>query len=311
MLRLLLGVVCGVIGITVLAVYALPREMPRQNYITIDEGMGIAEIAATLDAADVVYSKLLTQTLIIFRGGERSVQAGMYAFSDRANAWDVTTRLLNGDLGIDPIVVRVPEGATRVEMAMLFEAELPFVTADEFLTLSDEMEGYLFPDTYYFVPTDTAERVIDRLRDTFDTKTADLRSRVEASGQTFDDIVIIGSLIEGEVADPDDRRLVSGVIQNRLAIDMALQLDASFAFLLGKESAELTRDDLSYESPYNTYLYPGLPPGPIGSPSLDAMEAAFAPTPSDYFYYLSASDGTTYFAEDFEGHKANRARYLD
>lgn len=301
-------VVCGV-G-CILAAVAPPKAYPDEQRIVIPSGAGIAQIAHELDRTGIVASKLVAQTIIILRGGERRVQAGVYEFDEVISAWQVATRLLNGESGIDPVIVRVPEGSTRVQMGDLFKAQLEDFDSEEFLIASNDLEGYLFPDTYRFVPTDSPDRVVEVLHQTFQDKTTELRDRVESAGKSFDEIVVIGSLIEGEVRDPIDRRLVSGVIQNRLDIGMPLQLDASFVYLLGKGSAELTLEDLEYDSPYNTYQNLGLPPGPIGSPSLDAMEAAFEPTVSNYLFYLSDEDGITHFAEDFETHKANKTKYL-
>ena len=311
MLQQTIYTIGAVVGLGILAIFALPQEKPQENRVIVSEGVGVAEVAAQLDEAGIVYSKNLTQMIIILRGGERGVQAGTYVFNERAHVWDVVTRLLNGDLGLEPVMIRVPEGSTLVHMAEIFAAHLEDFDTKEFLIESNGLEGYLFPDTYLFLPTDTPERVVSVLHDTFHEKTGVLKKRVTHAGKSFDEIVIIGSLIEGEVRDPDDRRTVSGVIQNRLAIDMPLQLDVSFVYLLGKGSSDLTLEDLKYDSPYNTYQNIGLPPGPIGAPSLDAMEAAFEPEPSEYLFYLSDDSGVTYFAETFKEHVANKAQYLE
>ena len=128
------------------------------------------------------------------------------------------------------------------------------------------------------------------------------------AGDVSKDIVIMASLIEKEVPDSDDRKIVSGILWKRLDIGMPLQVDAVFPYLTGRR--EILSDDLKIDSPYNTYLYKGLPPGPIANPGLDAIEAARNPKSSSYFYYLSGKDGKTHFAKTFAEHLKNKEKYL-
>jgi UPF0755 protein len=176
--------------------------------------------------------------------------------------------------------------------------------------MSENDEGYLFPDTYEFFENATTGEVYTRLRETFDLKTSELSKQVGPGGESFRDVMILASIIEEEVPEPEDRRIVSGILWKRLSIGMPLQVDATFQYTIGKGSFELTKEDLASDSPYNTYTRRGLPPTPIASPSLDAIDAALHPEKTGYLFYLSGTDGTTHYAKDFEGHKLNRAKYL-
>jgi UPF0755 protein len=120
----------------------------------------------------------------------------------------------------------------------------------------------------------------------------------------------MASLIEEETATPEDRRIVSGILWKRLSSGMRLQVDATFAYTIGKGSLELTTEDLKSDSPYNTYRIYGLPPTPIVNPGLDAITAALHPTSSPYVYYLSDKNGVMHYSKTFEEHKLAKAKYL-
>jgi len=160
------------------------------------------------------------------------------------------------------------------------------------------MEGYLFPDTYLFLPFAETEQIIGTMTDNFKKKAGDVGK----------DIVIMASLIEKEVPDIGDRKIVSGILWKRLKLGMALQVDAVFPYITGKQ--KVLSDDLKIDSPYNTYLHKGLPPGPISNPGLDAVEAAKNPQETSYLYYLSGKDGKTHFAKTFAEHLKNKEKYL-
>ena len=168
----------------------------------------------------------------------------------------------------------------------------------EFLEKTAGLEGYLFPDTYLFLPGAETEQIIGTMRDNFQKKAGDV-------GQ---DTVIMASLIEKEVPDSDDRKIVSGILWKRLEIGMPLQVDAVFPYITGRQ--KVLSDDLKIDSLYNTYFYKGLPPGPISNPGLDAIEAARNPKESPYLYYLSGRDGKTHFAKTFAEHLKNKEKYL-
>ncbi len=148
------------------------------------------------------------------------------------------------------------------------------------------------------------------MRAEYEAKMAPLRDSIATSSFSETEIIIIASLLEREANDDTSMRMVSGIIQNRLDIGMPLQIDATLDYLLDKASHELTLDDLEIDSPYNTYVYKGLPPTPIANPGLTAIRAALEPTASSYLYYLTDDEGVFHYAETHEEHTANKARYL-
>ncbi|MFS0839812.1 endolytic transglycosylase MltG [Paenibacillus sp. 1P03SA] len=177
--------------------------------------------------------------------------------------------------------------------------------------LKHKLEGYLFPDTYD-IPKDATEQklitlMVDQLDKRLQNLPADWKDKLKASGLTFHQMMTIASLIEREVVVDEERPLVASVIYNRLKIKQPLQIDATVQYALGKQKERLLESDLKIESPYNTYKNPGLPPGPIASPSLASIKAALYPAESKYFYYVTKKDGSQghLFGETYAQHLAN------
>lgn len=173
-----------------------------------------------------------------------------------------------------------------------------------------DLEGFLYPDTYIFEKDVTADEVVGKMLENFDKKlTADIKAKADKSDLSLYEIVTLASVVEREVAKPSDRRLVASVFSNRLEIGMALESCATIQYITGENKKQFTYAETRVASPYNTYINRGLPPGPIGSPSIDSILAVIEPEDSGYLYFLSA-DGTTYFSRTFEEHEAKKARYL-
>lgn len=186
--------------------------------------------------------------------------------------------------------------------ADLLYAEFPF------LKEGSSLEGYLFPDTYFFVPNASAEDIIVKMLENFDTKVDQSRlSAITQQGRELHDVIIFASIIEGEVPSDADRAIVAGIFKNRLDIGMALQSDATIDYIKGIPEVKHTQADVEIDSPYNTYKYAGLPPGPINSPSLASIDAAIAPAETDYMYFLNnAVTGETVFSRSFDEHINNK-----
>jgi UPF0755 protein len=152
--------------------------------------------------------------------------------------------------------------------------------------------------------------VIKILKDNFNKKIDNLSNKIKSSGKTLKDIVIMASIIEKESNGDDDRVAISSILWKRIENKMPLQVDATFLFLIGKESSELTRADLGLKSPYNTYINKGLPPGPISNPGIETLTAAMSPVKTQYLFYLHDKDGVVHYAKTFEEHKKNKQKYL-
>jgi len=206
---------------------------------------------------------------------------------------------------------------------VIFEFNFDGLKKDyDFLTSVDNLEGYLFPDTYRFFKKSNAELVIRKFLDNFKQKAWPILkgcqvSSVKCQDLTINEILILASLIEKEVPSSEDRQIVSGVLQKRLALGIPLQVDATLSYIKCSgtfvfcDKPAVARKDLSLVSPYNTYLHRGLPPGSISNPGLAAIQAALNPKKSDYLYYLSdPKTKKTIFSETLEEHNDNRSKYL-
>jgi UPF0755 protein len=284
------------------------RSLPIE--VTIVPGSTVSDIAQTLFEYEVIQSPTLFQLVVRYENKDTVLPSGAFVFPPDEHLWDVVSRLARLDRGIDRVRLTIPEGLTSREMARLVSGALHKVDEEEFLGLLERPKHYVFPDTYFWYGNATSGDVVSTMEDEWSIRTKELKSAVEASGKNWDDIVVMASIIEEEAVTDSDRKRVSGVLWNRINIDMRLQVDASFAYLMDKASSEITMQDLEYNSPYNTYKHKGLPPGPISHPGLSSLTAAVFPTPSKDLYYLADASGVTHFARTFEEHKKNKDRYL-
>lgn len=287
-----------------------PAEFPVKEIVTIPSDLPLKEIASTLEEQHVVRSALTLQFIVRAVGGERRVHAGDYQFPTRVTVFGVTRALIMGAYGLEPIRVRIVEGTTAADMAKLFDERFPRFSAQEFITLAQPHEGYLFPDTYFFLPNATAESVLKALRNNFDARIVELDKEIQASGRTLAELVVMASLLEKEAHTFYDRRMIAGVLWNRIEINMPLQVDAAFLYINGKSTFTLTLRDLQIDSPYNTYRYKGLPPGAITNPSLSALRAAATPIKHDYLFYLADYSHVTHYSETYEEHLRKKRQYL-
>jgi len=300
--------VLGSIG-AYLFLYRSPGRFPVGSVVTIDEGASVRASAAQLNAMGVIRSPLLLRALVRFMA-RAPIIAGDYFFSRPLSVREVVLKITKGDYGLVPVRVTIPEGATTFEMAGLFEKKFGRFDKKVFLGLTRDKEGYLFPDTYSFLPNVKAPEVIRTMQENFYKKIVDLSERLIAFKRPLGDIVTMASLLEKEARSMETRQRVAGVLWNRLKINMPLQVDAAFLYINGKNTYELTRADLATTSPYNTYKNKGLPPGPIANPGLASLRAALSPIPSRYLFYLSDRYGNMYYAQTFEEHKDNKRLYV-
>lgn len=287
-----------------------PEEFPTRKLVTVESGASVTAIASSLADQQVIRSPLVFKLFVRILGRERGVMAGDYLFKQPESAWAIARALSIGAFGLEPERIRIPEGATTREMARLLSEALPRIDHDAFLVAARPQEGYLFPDTYFFLPNAKQDTVLETMRQNFDEHLAPLEAAIVASGHTREEIVIMASIIEREARNSADRRMISGVLWNRIKKGMPLQVDVTFLYTIGKNTFQLTTADLRTEHPYNTYMNKGLPPGPIGSPSLDSLKAAIEPTPNGYLFYLADNTGVTHFAKTYEEHLVNKRKYL-
>jgi UPF0755 protein len=195
-------------------------------------------------------------------------------------------------------------------MAQTIASAVPGFSATAFLRAASTSEGYLFPDTYFILPGTTPTDLVIQLRTTFAKKITLLQPQINSFSKPLADDVIMASILEREAKGMDDKRMVAGILYNRLQLGMPLQVDAAFGYAHGQDGYTPTAQDLTGDSPYNTYRLKGLTPTPIANPGLESLTAAVTPTKTDDLYYLTGKDGKMHYAKTFEQHKANIAKYL-
>lgn len=290
--------------------FAPPRTFPIRSIVTITEGSSLTNIAEQLEKQHIIRSAFVLRLLSVLNNVDGGVLAGDYYFHGKVNVLSVARMITTGDFGQTPIKIRILEGATTRDIAELFDSRFVYFNKQEFISLTEEKEGYLFPDTYQFLPSVRTKKVIGTLESNFNKKITQLEAEIFKFGVPVEEVIIMASILEKEAWRTETRRTIAGILWNRIAIGMPLQVDATFAYINGKNTFELTLEDLKIDSPYNTYKYPGLPVGPIANPGLDSLRAAVTPIESDFLFYLSDLEGNTYYTETFEEHKINKAKYL-
>lgn len=310
--KILLFLVLAVVFFCATISYLLmpPFDFPKDKMITVKKGATLGEVSTLLDKENIIRSKNLFKICARVVGGEKPVAAGQYLFKEPISACMVAVRIARNISGIPEIHVTIPEGMSNKEVVTQLAKNIPHFDIAFFLEHARDQEGFLFPDTYFFSENVTAEEVENTMNANFNKKIAPFRGEIEMSKHTERDIVIMASILEKEATTEEDKALVSGILWKRISKGMPLQVDATFLYLLGKKSNELTADDLKMNSAYNTYRNKGLPAGPIGNPGIVAIRAAIHPTTSPYLYYLSDDKGVMHYAKTFDDHKANKEQYL-
>ncbi len=284
---------------------------PSGSYVTIPKGSSLKEVGEILEERGVVRNGWTFRQIARIVGDDRSVPSGVYYFGRKQNMIQVAARVVSGDFETTPVRVMIPEGSTVKDIARILYDKIPDFNQKAFLAATEGKEGYLFPDTYFFMPADTTEAVLSVFTNAFHTKLTKLAKQIDASGHTEEEILTMASILEKEANKSADRQKIAGVLWHRISIGMPLQVDAVFPYIISKNTFEVTLEDLKIDSPYNTYKYKGLPPGPINNPGLDSITAALNPIKSNYIFFLSDLDGNFHYATTYEQHLANKKKYLD
>ena len=324
-LILLVGIAAGAAG-TVL--YRLTREPYKgyqgpEQFVDLPQGSSGPEIGRRLVDAGVVRDVLTFRVALWEAGQARRLRAGEYRFDHPVTPLEVVDKIRRGD--VYEHRVTFPEGLTIDDMAPLFEARQLGLAASFKEAAKDpapvaafdpearDLEGYLFPETYSLPRGTPASRLVRLMVDRFEEAfPPELRQAVVERGLTVRRAVTLASLVEKETARDDERPLVAAVYLNRLAIKMPMQCDPTVIYALrkaGKYDGNIKREDLEFDSPYNTYRYPGLPPGPIAAPGRPSLEAAAHPAAVKYLYFVSRNDGSHVFASTLVEHNRNVRKY--
>jgi len=295
----------------------------------VKPGEGVNQISYNLGEAGLIKSKFWFETYLWREEKEGNLQAGTYVLNPSLSIIEIVEILENGDILNNEREIKIIEGwriddidkylseknilekgefKKTAENLASFESEI----ADLGLDGKSSLEGFLFPDTYRIFSDASAQDIIKKSLDNFNKKLdLNLRAEIRKQGKTIYEIITMASIIEKEVRSIDDMRLVAGVFWNRIKNTQALESCASLAYILGENKAQYSYEDTRIESPYNTYLNRGLPPGPIANPGLNAIRAAINPQDSDYNFFLTSSiDGKTIFSKTLDEHNANKRKYL-
>lgn len=288
----------------------VPNDFPNHHIVTIEKGTSVAEVATLFKEEGIVRSAT-TLEFLLRAFSDNGAIAGDYFFDKRMSVFSVARRIAIGAYGLTPIRVQIFEGETRFDIARKLAGLADNFDTEDFLVRTEALEGFLFPDTYFFLPNVKPKEVVQTLQDTFNKRITEIQDEIDAFGKPLNEVVVMASLLEREARQLETKRIIADILWRRIEIDMLLQVDAVFPYILGKNTYEVTLEDLAVDSPYNTYKYKGLPPGAIANPGLNSILAAVTPEPNNYFFYLTGRDGNMYYAVDFDGHKINRAKYLD
>ncbi len=297
----------------------VPVNPGSTKFVLLHQGWGARHIAETLQHEGVIRSADAF-LLVHYAMGKGSLKAGEYKFDAPATALEVRDRILRGDVYARYVVV--PEGYNLYEIAAVVE-QAGLGAATDFIAVANHdvalvhdidpraqsLEGYLFPDTYQFTridtPHDIAAAMVHRFRQT--AQKIGLLGRPDIHR-----IVTMASIVEKETAVPDERHVVASVYYNRLDRNMLLGADPTViyaALLSGRYRGTIYQSDLQFDSPYNTYKFPGLPPGPIANPGAGSLEAAMQPAASDFLYFVSDNNGHHRFSRTAAEHDRNVAAY--
>lgn len=298
---------------------------------TVEPGMGAADIAAALGDRGAVRDIEQFRLLLSLTGAGAELRAGCYVFDVGTPSAEALFRLREG-LTYQSLLA-IPEGRRLEEIEELVAAAgladgATWRQALETVRQEEEQRGlweggsylgYLLPASYPMACEDDAAALVRAMRAAFDEQvTPELRAAAERRGMTLQEVITLASIVEREAVLKEEQPIIASVFLNRLAQGMPLQADPTVQFAIAETDPtddgwwrrELTIDDLAFDSPYNTYLYAGLPPGPIANPGIDAIRAVIEPAETDYLYFVvSGADGAHVFASTFEEHEANVARY--
>lgn len=290
------------------------QKSTQADYRTfvIETGASLAETSKKLKREGLIKNSLAFQILAAKAGLSKKIQAGSFKLSPHLPAWQIAEVLT---LGTFDTWVTIPEGLRIEEVAEILNAKLG---TDKGKFLKIAKEGFMFPDTYLIPRKTEASDIGQMMMDNFEKRLdKDIGQEILKTGLTLDQVIILASIVEREVKFANDRPVVAGILLKRLKAGINLGADATVQYAQGYSELEkswwrkiLTDADLEIDSPYNTRKFAGLPPGPICNPGSASIKAVGTPKTSDFFYYLSDSQGKMHYAKTLEEHAANIRNYL-
>jgi len=302
---------------------SLPNAPPKKILLGIEKGSSVSQIASLLKEKEIIKRKWVFLTGYKLFFSRYTLKSGEYSIELPVSTKNILRTLIEGKIYLHPITI--PEGLTQKEIASHLEA-IHIISAEDFLKASSDpspilsfddkasdLEGYLFPETYHFPKGVTGENIVKTMVDQFKSVfSSDWRIRAKELGFSVREVVILASLIEKETSLANEKEIISAVFHNRLKRRMKLDCDPTIIYALkqqGTYSGRLRWKDLKLDSPYNTYIYPGLPPGPIANPGRESLQAALFPANINYLYFVSKNDGTHIFSRTLKEHQKAVIKY--
>lgn len=297
-----------------------PSSVEIYKVVEIPEGAPFSAVSDLLRHEELITSRIFFRLLGLWTKSEKKIKPGEYALHTAMRPAEILDLLVRGKILQHPVVI--PEGSTVRQIAQILQ-ETKLVDADVFMKVIEDptlmtefgiegenLQGYLFPDTYQFAkrtpPHEIVKRMVTQFQAVYDES---FRRRADQLGMTQREIVTLASIIEKETGNPSERGLISAVFHNRLKKKMRLQSDPTVIFALTDFDGNITKKDLGIPSPYNTYRFIGLPPGPIANPGKDALYAALFPATVDYLFFVSKNDGSHFFSKNLREHNGAVNRY--
>lgn len=318
LLLLFLAGMAAAAGFAVAMLSPVDTKQARPVFFNVSPGESLHKVSADLHQLGLIRNPKLFVAMGKVRGVASDLKAGPYRARTDEWAWTILDRMVHGDVRDTTVTIR--EGLWITEVS---EVLGPFVAggADSLLFVAqsgdlaasrglDGLEGYLFPSTYRIIPGIDPRLVLEQMVDTFEEIwEKDLQARAEALGRTKEEVVTLASIVEAEAQVGSERPRIAAVYLNRLAKGMKLQADPTVLYGLGERKTRTLYADLESSSPYNTYRFEGLPPGPIGNPGLASLKAALWPDPDcEDLFFVARGDGSHLFGKTFKDHKENRRR---
>lgn len=303
-----------------------PAKDAQPIVFVVEEGSSVSSISKELHDQDLISNTFWFKVFTKLNGTARDLQAGEFELQKGMNYSSVIDILTNAKY--TDVQITIPEGYTLAQIGEIVIQEFDISIQDwEEMTGLDSplelhqfiidaqkpndvnLEGYLFPDTYRFFEDATVEDIVTELLETMEEKIEENTIK-SPPGWALHDLITLASIIEREVRDPNEMAQVADIFLKRMEIGMALQADSTVNYITGKKTPGISLDDRDIDSPYNTYKYPGLPPGPISNPGLNALKAVSIPASNSYFYFLTTPEGDVIYATTHDQHVANKNQYL-
>ncbi len=295
--------------------------------VDIPAGANVKQIATILKDQDMIKNKKVFVANVKETGKAEEIKSGKYKLSQNMSNDQIIDKLIKGQVHQDGIKVTIPEGSISTEIVNLLVKKnlgdrkkfvklfrTPSEFSDKHSFLKDSrittLEGFLYPETYYFKKGTSEKDIFDKMLSEFDRNyKKSISANVKKNKYNFYDTIIMASIIEKEAVKDEDRPIIASVFYNRLAKKMKLQSDAVLQYGLPERKGKVLYSDLKVESAYNLYIHHGLPPTPIASPGLKSMIAASRPSKTDYLYFVTNVNGVNSYSKTFEEHDKNAKNY--